>query len=180
MALPQNSDLMQDYSEVPWRYKKPLCFQSAGRQKTPTMRRINERSVCAFPLSGNPVTGTAAAQVFLDSQLFALSGCQLPTMPCTNYWLRIDLSHWPEWATPHRPRRATHTQTAQETSGPLCGYFKETTLRLVATGCTETQQTKARSSRQSPSEALSHIQTHIQTLFVIFLFSFWPMLLVDL
>lgn len=42
------------------------------------------------PLPGNPVTGTAAAWVS-HPQLFALSCCQLPSMPCTNYWLWINL-----------------------------------------------------------------------------------------
>ena len=45
--------------------------------------------VCALPLPGNLLTGTAAAWVS-DPQLFALSGCQLPSMPCTNYWLWIN------------------------------------------------------------------------------------------
>lgn len=71
-------------------YNNPLCCQSAGRQKMPTIYSINECSVCAFPLPGNLVTGTAAAWV-LDPQLFALCGCQLPSMPCTNYCLWINL-----------------------------------------------------------------------------------------
>lgn len=43
--------------------------------------------VCALPLPGNLVTAAAWAS---DPQLFALSDCQLPSMPCTNYWLWIN------------------------------------------------------------------------------------------
>lgn len=73
--------------------------------------------VCALPLPGNLLTGTAAAWVS-DPQLFALSGCQLPSMPCTNYWLWINpVLHWLEpghasssWQTMHTHTHNTHSQ----------------------------------------------------------------------
>lgn len=73
-------------------YRNPLWFQSAAIHKLSTIHwvlHVNECSVCAFPLPGNLVTVTRAARV-LDPQLFALSSCQLPSMPCTNYWLWIN------------------------------------------------------------------------------------------
>lgn len=126
-------------------YKSPLCSQSSGRQKMPTIHsalHVNEWSVCAFPVPGNPVTRTAATWV-LDPQLFALSGCQLPSMPCTNYWLWINLV---VWLARTRPRlilladpTCTQTHTVQETNRLLCGHFKEPTPSLL-TSCPETQQ----------------------------------------
>lgn len=50
---------------------------------------VNECSVCEVPPPGNLVTGPAATRL-LDPRLFALSGCQLPSMPCSNYCLWIN------------------------------------------------------------------------------------------
>lgn len=125
-------------------YKNPLCFPSSGRQKMPTTHsalHVNEWSVCAFPAPGNLVTRTAATWV-LDPQLFALSGCQLPSIPYTNYWLWINLV---VSLARTRPRlillaghTCTQTRTVQETNRPLCGHFKEPTPCLLTSSPRDT------------------------------------------
>ena len=70
--------------------------------------------VCALPLPGNLVTGAAAAWAS-DPQLFALSDCQLPSMPCTNYWLWINPVLPLARSRPHLIFLADHAHTHTHT-----------------------------------------------------------------
>lgn len=153
---------------------------------------VNQWSDCAFPLHRNLVTATKAAWVFIStvicSQLSCLQGCQLPSMPCTNYWLWINLVLWLARCRPlliflaDHTYTCAHTNTVQKTNRPLCGGFKERTPCLVASSCPETQQTSNKSSDQSLVcsavcrfiffNAMYYVQTHTSHLYA-FWYSFY-------
>lgn len=104
-----------------------------------TMRvalNVNERCVCAVPPPGNLMTGPAATSPFRST---ILSGCQLPSMPCSsNYrlWLRSPIG-----CTCAAPCSRTNP-ALQETTRPLCGYFEEPeTSSLVFYSPADTPQT---------------------------------------
>lgn len=92
-------------------YRNPLCFQNAGIHKMSTLhwvQHVNERSVCAVPLPGNPVTATGAVR-FLDPQLFPCPAASYPARPALITGSEsIVVSDWLE------PRHASSSwQTAQ-------------------------------------------------------------------
>lgn len=104
-----------------------------------TMRvalNVNEHCVCAFPPPGNLLTGPAATSPFRST---ILSGCQLPSMPCSsNYRLWICS---PIGCACAAPCNSTNP-AVQETTRPLCGYLKAPeTSSLVCSSRADTPQT---------------------------------------
>lgn len=88
-----------------------------------------------FPPPGNLLTGPAATSPFRST---ILSGCQLPSMPCSsNYRL---WSGSPIGCTCAAPCNSTKP-AVQETTRPLCCYFKEPeTSSLVSSSRADTPQ----------------------------------------
>lgn len=143
-----------------WFLQEPFVFSESPQKRptTPSVLHVNERSVCAFPLPGNPVTSDCCCRWVVEAELCALSGCQLRSMDRHNYRFWINRVLLLARAMPRLIFLADNTYTAhkqkhmlavQGTNRSLCGCFKEPKPLLVASNCPETQQTPHRPSDDS-------------------------------
>ena len=139
---------------------------------THSVLHVNECSVCAFPLLGNLEAHNAAASA-LDSELYGLFSCQLPSMPCTNYWSWIDLSLLLVRAVPRlifladhsHTHTHKHTQSRKQTGLYVVILKSRHHACLVGSSCPETQQTPFSSLFRLPFNLLQicHVNSNTHT-----------------
>lgn len=100
-----------------WFLQEPFVFSESPQKRptTPSVLHVNERSVCAFPLPGNPVTSDGRCRWVVEAELCALSGCQLRSMDRHNYRFWINRVLLLARAMPRLIFLADHTYTCTQT-----------------------------------------------------------------